>query len=260
MAFRNGRSVKTAGENIAHRPSLRSLVEIAKVVDNLLIEVQQRVRIGGDIIGSPLSPRLRRRAVIEISDEGTPLPPRRLIDFKGAGVTATDNGVNTEVTVAGGVVQDEGVVLPSEPAINFRGAGVKASDDPLNFRTNVDISPAVLHFGDDGPTVGGVTRFMYAGTQTASAAEIKYRYPFGRTFHGLTIRATAGPGGVLTDTVTIRKNGVDTALVISLTGAETSATLVGTEVAFLSTDDLSVRLVTAPGSALANPMVVLEAR
>lgn len=39
------------------------------------------------------------QAYSSIADEGSPLPQRQIIDFQGAGVTASDNGVKTIVTI-----------------------------------------------------------------------------------------------------------------------------------------------------------------
>jgi hypothetical protein len=70
-----------------------------------------------------------------IQEEGVSLPQRSIIDFQGTGVTATDNGVKTIVTIptptpqqAYNTAQEEGVALPQRTTFNFTGAGVTAFD------------------------------------------------------------------------------------------------------------------------------------
>lgn len=68
----------------------------------------------------------------EVLDEGSSLPKRVRLDFKGAGVVATD-GIEdtTTVTIAGGGghnIEDEGTPLATQPDLNFVGAGVTATD------------------------------------------------------------------------------------------------------------------------------------
>ena len=79
-----------------------------------------------------------------IADEGVPLPAEPILNFTGAGVTATDNaGVSTDVDIPGAsgghVIQDEGAPLPAEPNLNFIGAGVTATDNPGATATDITI-------------------------------------------------------------------------------------------------------------------------
>lgn len=70
-----------------------------------------------------------------IQDEGSPLTQRPIIDFVGGGVTATDAGGKTVVTIPGAasavgghVVEDEGTPLTQRSNLDFVGAGVTATD------------------------------------------------------------------------------------------------------------------------------------
>lgn len=67
-----------------------------------------------------------------IQEEGSSLPQRTTVDFVGAGVTATDNGSKTVVTIptqpAYATIQDEGGALAQQPIIDFVGAGVTATN------------------------------------------------------------------------------------------------------------------------------------
>lgn len=81
-------------------------------------------------------------------DESTPLPTRDVMRFAGAGVTATDNGTQTIVTIPGAtgsgghVIADEGTPLTARATLNFTGAGVAATDDAANSRTVITIAGA----------------------------------------------------------------------------------------------------------------------
>lgn len=67
-----------------------------------------------------------------IQEEGVSLPQRSIIDFQGLGVTASDNGAKTIVTVpiqpAYSTIQEEGSSLTQQPIIDFQGSGVTATN------------------------------------------------------------------------------------------------------------------------------------
>jgi hypothetical protein len=80
-----------------------------------------------------------------VQDEGVALTQRTTMNFVGAGVTATDAGGITVVTIPAGTggyatVQDEGVALTTRTIINFIGASVTAVDNPGATRTDVTVS------------------------------------------------------------------------------------------------------------------------
>ena len=68
-----------------------------------------------------------------VQEEGSSLPQRSAIDFQGTGVTASDNGTKTIVTVpiqpAYSTIQEEGSSLPQRSTVDFQGPGVTASDN-----------------------------------------------------------------------------------------------------------------------------------
>lgn len=77
-------------------------------------------------------------------DEGVSLPQQSVIDFVGSGVTATDGGTKTIVTIPGtasayDTVQEEGVPLTQRTKLDFVGTGVTATDDAPGTRTVVTI-------------------------------------------------------------------------------------------------------------------------
>jgi hypothetical protein len=67
-----------------------------------------------------------------IQNQGVSLPPRSVLDFQGAGVTASDGLTETVVTIpiqpAYATIEDEGIALPQRQIIDFQGLGVQATD------------------------------------------------------------------------------------------------------------------------------------
>ncbi len=71
-----------------------------------------------------------------IREEGADLAPRSNLNFKGAGVTATDNSAtdstDVEISITGAghtILNQGGAGLTQRPALNFTGAGVTCTDN-----------------------------------------------------------------------------------------------------------------------------------
>lgn len=107
-----------------------------------------------------------------IEDEGTPLTQRSSLNFTGAGVTVTDTGGKTTVTIptGGHVIQDEGVSLTQRSTLNFVGDDVVVTDDSGGGKTLATITGAirkalVLAKGDlIAATASGLVARLAAGT------------------------------------------------------------------------------------------------
>lgn len=73
------------------------------------------------------------QAYTTIQDEGTSLVQQSVIDFQGAGVTASNGILKTIVTIpiqpAYATIQEEGIALPQRQILNFKGLGVQATDN-----------------------------------------------------------------------------------------------------------------------------------
>ena len=113
---------------------------------------------------------------------------------------------------------------------------------------------SMLIFGIAGAVPSAVARFLYPGANVAAVMEVQVELREARTFNRISVKATGAPGGALVDTYTVRKNGVDTALVTSLTGAATENHDDSQSVPFAAGDLLSVRVDTALLSASTDPM------
>ena len=120
-------------------------------------------------------------------------------------------------------------------------------------------SSASMVFGDDGVVAGGITRYMLPGSGAASVTEIKVRVPRACVAKNLMMRSSSAPGAAKTDTITVRKNGVDTILTTNLSGAAQTSNQDSTNaVMFAAGDDISVKLVTAVATGTNDLMVSLE--
>lgn len=99
------------------------------------------------------------------------------------------------------------------------------------------------------------TRYMRPGTAGVGVSEIQIRTP-NMIVKRLTILAQSGPGGARTDTWTLRKNGIDTALMLSLSMAAVSASS-ALDVIFVDGDKLSVKVNSGIGGLGTSDFVVI---
>jgi len=123
-----------------------------------------------------------------IEDEGTPLSQRPNMNFIGAGVTASDDGETTNITIAGvadGVgydqVNEEGTPLIKRSTLQFVGDLVTASDSEST--TTINVKP--LQIQDEGVNLNALRPTI--------------------DFVGAGVVATDGPG--LKTTITIPGGG-----------------------------------------------------
>ncbi|WP_342602885.1 hypothetical protein [Peribacillus sp. FSL E2-0159] len=74
----------------------------------------------------------------------------------------------------------------------------------------------------------------------------------------LNVRSVIGPGTSNTDTWTIRKNGIDTPLTVSLTGSQTSTINNNVSVSFQAGDNLSLKVTTSAGTAVSDTVLQVD--
>ncbi|HLF95295.1 MAG TPA: hypothetical protein VJB14_17645 [Planctomycetota bacterium] len=176
------------------------------------------------------------------------------------------DSIGAEIDIAGGTLEIDGRKVEGGVQDIKQTAGmliigpdmtlanVKANGSP--FAT--ERISSVLPFAISGGVPSGVTRFLRTGTDPVSTTEIFVQYARKQIAKSLTVTATTAPGAGKTDTFTLRKNGIDTGLALSISGTATTATFDSVSVDFLSTDKYSMKLVTDAGSGLANPVLMLE--
>ena len=103
-----------------------------------------------------------------VQEEGSSLPQRSAIDFQGTGVTASDNGTKTIVTVpiqpAYSTIQEEGSSLPQRSTVDFQGTGVTASDNGTKTIVTVPIQPAYSTIQEEGTSLPQRSTVDFQGT------------------------------------------------------------------------------------------------
>lgn len=126
----------------------------------------------------------------------------------------------------------------------------------LGFQTT--LQPNNVIWGDSGGMPSGATRFFRFGTDAVTANEPAIRLSDQTLVWNLTILAVTAPGAGKTDTWTVRKNGVDTLLVGTLSNAETSKIISNVSVTFSPGDTLSLKVVTAGATAASDIQVTVD--
>lgn len=100
---------------------------------------------------------------------------------------------------------------------------------------------------------------MRPGGGGSATNESKMGIPYNILCQRMVVRARTGPGAARVDTFTLRKNGVDTAMVATLTGVAIEAFSNEAQVQFLPGDDLSVKMITSPSTGLSDVFVSIMA-
>lgn len=114
-----------------------------------------------------------------------------------------------------------------------------------------------MDWGHMGNLTSG-TSYLSRGSGIEHASPIKLRITRACVANTMSLRLTTGPGGTRTDTWTLQKNGVDTALFVSITDGAVSAVSNGTSVAFAMGDDVSLKQVVSVSSTSADVQVTCD--
>ena len=108
---------------------------------------------------------------LTVEDEAVPLTQRQIINFTGAGVTATDNSGSgrTDVTIPGTAitVQNSGTALTQRSTLDFTG-NLVASDDSANGRTIISGLQSYVAIQNSGTPVTQRTTLDFTGSLIAT--------------------------------------------------------------------------------------------
>ena len=115
--------------------------------------------------------------------------------------------------------------------------------------------PTILTYYVAGTLTSGATRYLSSGG--ANAGEVSILLKSSVIAKNITVTAVTAPGSGKTDTFTLRKNGSDTALVLTLAESATSNSSSGS-VSFISGDKLSVQMISDTLTATADIVVTVE--
>lgn len=186
--------------------------------------------------------------------------------LRDTNVVVSGIGIGCEINIASGVLTVLGGMVNGATADVSQTAGtlelgqVVLQNSNANGKTFTALAiSSMITFSDPGTLPNNQTRFMYPGCETVTASEIKIRLGRQAVVKSLSVRAITAPGAAKTDTWTVRKNGVDTLLTTSLSGAaQVNNADLTNSVSFASGDDLSLKLVTALNTGTTEAIVVIE--
>lgn len=133
---------------------------------------------------------------------------------------------------------------------------INSNANNLGFSTV--LQPTTIIWADPSGLPTGGTRFYRPGTAAVSNTEVFIRLSQKSVIKSLSVRARVGPGGTNIDTWTIRKNGVDTPLVVSLTGAQTSNITNNISTTFQAGDSISLKVTVSTLSAIADTVIQVD--
>ena len=113
-------------------------------------------------------------------------------------------------------------------------------------------------FGDLGVPTIGATRFFRSGTATAQTTEVAHPTRSARVARAIVVQCRVAPGGGQTGAFTLRRNGANTALTVTVSNVATSGNFEGASVGYVAGDTSSVQIVQSAASALADVQVGIE--
>ncbi|PEF60673.1 hypothetical protein [Bacillus cereus] len=176
----------------------------------------------------------------------------------GSYIGAEVNQVGAQLTIRMGSIQ--GTTADISQTVGTLNVGttnlINSNANSLSF--NAVQQPAMIIWADPGSLPNGATRFYRPGTASVSTTEVFIRLNQKAVIKSLGVRALSGPGGTNINTWTIRKNGVDTLLTVSLTGTQVSNVNSGSSVSFQAGDSISLKVVTSATTAITDTVVQVD--
>jgi hypothetical protein len=120
-------------------------------IDNLDLglEARNKINLAFDTIDALMLASVSSSGYSAIEDEGILLPNRDTINFVGSGVSASDIGGKTTITIESGghIIEDEGTPLTNRTTLNFVGTGVSVADS--GGKTVVTIPTPVVSYAEN---------------------------------------------------------------------------------------------------------------
>jgi hypothetical protein len=171
-----------------------------------------------------------------------------------AGVAHVGLGMRLAVAGGGIGVYTHGGVARVDVGTDLSGCAKPAARDTGTIHSNTQFT-----FGATGAFGASTTAYPGLGgvVQQTTAAKAKVRIERTMTVRKMRIDAATAPGVGKTTTVTLQKNEVDTAIVVTLTGTNTTAEIEAASGAdyfsnFAVGDYLSIKVATDAGNAMAD--------
>lgn len=155
---------------------------------------------------------------------------------------ANIRGVNADVSATQGIIQLAACVLINSNANGF----------PLySFQI-----PQIVIFADPGTLPNG-TSYMRPGTATSNNVEVLIRIPQNCICRGISAKSVIAPGTGGSNVFTVRRNGVDSTMTVTVSGTSTSAYYQGSSVNYVTGDNLSLKSVST-SSSISDVIITVE--
>lgn len=160
-------------------------------------------------------------------------------------VLIIDAGTGADISQTQGTLRLGGATQLSNVNANGLGFGVL-------------YHPNTMVWADPGGLPGAATRYLRPGTAAVASSPIFVRVPQAAVVKGISVRMTTASGVGASTTFTVQRNGVDTAVAVTLADATVSAQNSAVSIGFAVGDDMSVKVVTAGGSSAQDVVCVVE--
>ncbi|MGE7904737.1 hypothetical protein ACQKNS_10125 [Peribacillus sp. NPDC094092] len=183
-----------------------------------------------------------------------------LTNAGGAGsyIGAEVNQAGAQLFIRASTVQGVTADVSQTAGILSIGTTNLSNSHANNLGFSTVLQPSTIIWGDPGSLPKGTVRFYRPGSASVANTEIFIRLSQKCLLKALDVRAVIGPGTSNTDTWTIRKNGVDTPLTVSLSGSQTSNINNNVSVSFQAGDNLSLKVTTSSGTAVSDTVLQVD--
>ncbi|MEK3886682.1 hypothetical protein [Bacillus sp. FSL K6-3431] len=176
----------------------------------------------------------------------------------GSYIGAEVNQVGAQLVIRASTVQGVTADISQTAGILSIGTTNLSNSHANNLGFSTVLQPSTIIWGDPGSLPKGTSRFYRPGSASVSNTEIFIRLSQKCLLKALNVRAVIGPGTSNTDTWTIRKNGIDTPLTVSLTGTQISNNNNNVSVSFQAGDSLSLKVTTSAGTAISDTVIQVD--
>ncbi|WP_420973732.1 hypothetical protein [Bacillus thuringiensis] len=176
----------------------------------------------------------------------------------GTYIGAEVNQVGAQLTIRMGSIQGTSADISQTAGVLNIGTTNLINSNANSLSFNAVQQPAMIIWADPGSLPNGATRYYRPGTSSVSTTEVFIRLNQKAVIKSLGIRALSGPGGTNINTWTIRKNGSDTSLAVSLTGTQVSNINSSVSVSFQAGDSISLKVVTSATTAITDTVVQVD--
>ncbi|MBA9026114.1 hypothetical protein [Peribacillus huizhouensis] len=177
----------------------------------------------------------------------------------------SDSYIGVEVNQSGSQIVVRASTIQGITADVSQTAGTLSIGTSNLFNSNANnlgfstvLQPSTIIWSDPGSLPKGTIRFYRPGSAAVTTTEIFIRLSQKCLLKALNIRSLTGPGVSNTDTWTIRKNGIDTPLSVSLSGTQTSNINNTTSVSFQVGDSLSLKVTTSAGTNVTDTVIQVD--